>query len=191
MSVPVLAFAGATRDASYNKRLVRLGAEAARAAGATVTLIDLRDFPLPLYDGDLETRDGLPEPARRLKALFLANRALLIATPEYNGGMTAVLKNAIDWVSRSAPGEAPLSAFRGKVAGLLAASPGGLGAMRSLMQTRAVLQATGVLVIPENRTVGQAASAFDDDGRLRDPAAQAAVERVASRLVDVAARLAG
>src|SRR5919198_2770214 len=101
----ILAFAGSTRTESFNKKLVRVAVAGARAAGAEVTLIDLRDFPMPLYDGDLEAKEGLPANARKVKDLFLAHQGLLLSCPEYNSSITGVLKNTIDWVSRQAPGE--------------------------------------------------------------------------------------
>jgi chromate reductase len=115
MSTPkILAFAGSTRSASYNKQLVRFAADAARAAGAEVTLLDLRDYPLPLFDGDLEDKEGLPENAKKLKAIFREHDALLISSPEYNSSITAVLKNTIDWVSRTeTDDEPPLAAYHG------------------------------------------------------------------------------
>jgi hypothetical protein len=113
----ILAFAGSTRKESFNKKLVRIAAQGARATGAEVSVIDLRDLPLPLFDEDLEREKGLPENARKLKDLFLAHHGLLIASPEYNSSYSAVLKNTIDWVSRPVQGEAPLGCFVEKVAG--------------------------------------------------------------------------
>src|SRR5512146_1538648 len=136
MAVKILAFAGALRRGSYNKKLIRVAAEGARKAGAEVTLIDLKDFVLPIYDGDLENSAGLPADGRRLKDLFLAHDALLISAPEYNSSISAVLKNTIDWISRPVPGEAPLNCFEGKVAALLSASPGALGGLRGLVTVR-------------------------------------------------------
>src|SRR5688500_15705787 len=115
----ILAFAGSTRVESYNKKLVRIAIEGARAAGAEVTHIDLRDLPLPVFDEDLESSSGLPENARKLKELFLNHQGLLISAPEYNSSITGVLKNTLDWVSRPASGEASLAAFAGKVAALM------------------------------------------------------------------------
>jgi NAD(P)H-dependent FMN reductase len=186
----ILAFAGSTRTQSFNKKLIRIAVAGARAAGADVTLIDLRDRPLPLYDGDLEAESGLPENARRLRELFLAHRGLLIAAPEYNHSISAVLKNAIDWLSRPVPGAPPLDAFRGKIAGLVAASPGMFGGMRGLVHVRQILTGLGVLVIPEQRTIPRAREAFGADGALIDPDSQAAVERVGARLAEVLRRLA-
>src|ERR1035437_1107676 len=133
MAVKILAFAGSLRMGSFNKKLVKIAAEGARKAGAEVTLIDLKDFPLPIFDEDLERSAGLPADGRKLKDLFLAHDALLISAPEYNSSISAVLKNTIDWVSRPVPGEAPLGCFDGKVAGLMSASPGALGGLRGLV----------------------------------------------------------
>ena len=178
----ILAFAGSTREASFNKRLVKVAAEGASAAGAEVTLIDLRDFPLPLYDGDLEAESGLPDNAQKLKALFLDHQGLLISSPEYNGGMSAVLKNTIDWVSRSAPGEDGLAAYKNKVAGLMGTSPGRLGGLRGLTHVRQILTNVGVLVLPQQQAVGGAGQAFSDAGELVDSTLQAAVTGIGARL---------
>jgi chromate reductase len=111
----ILAFAGSTRKESFNKKLVKIAADAARAAGAQVTYLDLRDIPMPLYDGDLETEQGIPENAKKFKAMLMAHDGFLISAPEYNSSISGVLKNAIDWASRPVPGEAPLVCFAGKV----------------------------------------------------------------------------
>lgn len=185
----ILAFAGSTRADSYNKRLVKIAVAGARAAGAEVTLIDLRDFPLPLFDGDLEARDGLPANGRKLKDLFLAHQGLLIAAPEYNSSITAVLKNTIDWVSRPVPGEAPLLCFDGKVACLMSASPGALGGLRGLVHVRAILGNIKVVVLPDQVAVPKASQAFKPDGSLADPKQQAAVEGLGARLAWVVSKL--
>lgn len=187
----VLAVAGSTREQSLNKRLVRIAAEAARSAGGDVTLIDLRDFALPLYDGDLEQAAGPPEAAVRLKALFVAHDGLLISSPEYNSSITGVLKNAIDWISRAAGDEPPLAAFRGKVAALLSASPGALGGLRGLVHLRAILGNIGVLVLPDQVAVPRANEAFDAAGRLVDERQQLALERLAASLVETTGKLRG
>ncbi len=178
----ILAFAGSTRAASFNKQLVRVAADGATDAGAEVTLIDLRDFPMPLYDGDLEASEGLPEPVQRLKAMFMEHQGLLIASPEYNGGMSAVLKNTIDWVSRAAEGEGGLAAYKDKVAGLMSASPGRLGGLRGLTHVRQILGNIGVLVLPQQHALGGAGEAFDGDGTLKDSAQQAMVTGIGARL---------
>ncbi len=185
----ILAFAGSTRTDSYNKRLVKIAIAGARAAGGEVTLIDLRDFPLPLFDGDLESHDGLPANGRKLKDLFLAHHGLLISAPEYNSSITGVLKNTIDWVSRPVPGEAPLACFDGKVACLMSASPGALGGLRGMVHVRAILQNIKVIVLPDQIAVPKAAEAFNPDGSLKDPKQQAAVEGLGTRLVQVISKL--
>lgn len=186
MSTPkILAFAGSTRTASYNKQLVRIAADAARAAGAEVTLLDLRDYPLPLFDGDLEDQQGLPENAKKLKAIFREHDALLIASPEYNSSITAVLKNTLDWISRGETDDEPaLAAFRGKTAALISASPGALGGLRGLVHLRAILGNIGVIVLPDQVAVPKAHEVFDDQGVLKDERSARQVTRVAQGLVD-------
>jgi chromate reductase, NAD(P)H dehydrogenase (quinone) len=178
----ILAFAGATRSGSFNKLLIRVAAEGARAAGADVSLIDLRDFPMPLYDGDLEEREGIPEHGRRFKKLMIESSGFLISTPEYNSSTPAVLKNALDWASRSEPGEPALQAFTGKAAGLLSASPGSLGGLRSLLNLRAMLTNIRVLVIPEQLALPNADEAFDTEGRLKDAKLRTNAEKIGARL---------
>jgi NAD(P)H-dependent FMN reductase len=186
----ILAFAGSTREASYNKRLVRIAADGARDAGADVTLLDLRDFPMPLYDGDVEVNDGLPANAKTLRALFLDHQGILISSPEYNSGMSAVLKNTIDWVSRGEDGKGELSPYKDKVAGLMAASPGRLGGLRGLVHLRQILSNIGVLVLPQQQAVGSAGQAFNDAGELEDSAQQAAVTGIGARLARIIESLA-
>jgi len=190
MSVKVLCFAGATRAASFNKKLARAAHAAAAAAGAEATLFDLRDYPLPLYDGDLEAAEGLPENALRLKTLFKTHQALLIAAPEYNSSITPLLKNTIDWISREHHGESGLVPYAGKVAALVAASPGALGGLRGLFHVRQILTTLGVLVLPEQFALVRAHEAFDAEGRLKDARQQATLDGIAQKLVGVAARLA-
>lgn len=187
----ILAFAGSTRTDSFNKKLVRIAAAGAREAGAEVTMLDLRDYPLPLYDGDLEQREGLPPNARKLKDLFLAHQGLLIASPEYNSSISAVLKNTIDWVSRPVPGEPPLGCFVDKVAALMSASPGALGGLRGLVTVRSILGNIRVIVLPDQVAVAKAHEAFAADGSLKDPQQQAAVEQLGRNLAQILARLYG
>jgi NAD(P)H-dependent FMN reductase len=191
MTAKILAFAGSARAGSWNKKLVAVAAAAARAAGGEVTLVDLRDFPMPLYDADVEAAEGLPDHAKRMKALFLAHDALLLACPEYNSSITALLKNTIDWVSRPAPGETSLQCFVGKTASLVAASPGALGGLRGLVHVRAILGSIGVLVLPTQVAVAKAHEAFDTDGKLKDAKQQASIEKLAAELVATTAKLRG
>jgi NAD(P)H-dependent FMN reductase len=178
----ILAFAGSLRSGSYNKKILLVAADGARAAGADVTRIDLGDFPLPVYDADLESAKGLPESASKLKALFDAAAGLLLACPEYNAGIPGTLKNVLDWVSRSAPGEKPLQAFKGKVAALCSASPGALGGSRSLLQVRLVLSGIGVLVLPGQVSLPKANEAFDDEGNVLDPGRRKALMELGAAL---------
>jgi len=187
--VKILAFAGSLRRESYNKKLVRVAAAGARAAGAEVTELDLRDLPLPVFDEDLEAAEGLPANGRRLKDLLLAHHGLLISAPEYNSSITAALKNAIDWASRPAPGEAPLACFAGKVASLTAASPGALGGLRGLVTVRSILGNIGVIVMPTQVAVPKAYEAFNPDGSLKDAKVQAQVEKLGADLAAVLAKL--
>ena len=185
----ILAFASSTRGESFNKKLVAIAAQGAREAGAEVMLIDLKDFPLPLYDQDLEAEQGMPENGKKLKKLFIDHDGLLIASPEHNGSFPAILKNAIDWVSRPAPGEPSLAAFRGKVATLMSASPGALGGLRGLVHVRSILGNTGVIVLPDPIAVAKAHEAFQPDGSLVDPKRQAGVEGLGKTLASFVAKL--
>jgi chromate reductase len=185
----ILAFAGSLRRDSFNKKLARVAADAARAAGGDVTLIDLKDLPMPIYDGDLEAAEGVPPNARKLKELMKAHQGFLISTPEYNSSIPGVLKNAIDWASRQEKGETPLACFEGKIAALLSASPGALGGLRSLLNVRAILSNIRVLVIPEQLALSKADAAFDAEGKLVDAKQKATVEKIAARLVTVVTKL--
>lgn len=166
----ILALAGSLRAGSYNRRVLAVAADGARAAGADVTGIDLRDFPLPVYDADLESASGLPEAALALKERFRAAEGLLVASPEYNSAISGTLKNVFDWVSRPAPVEKPLACFKGKVAALCAASTGALGGIRGLASVRVVLGNLGVVLLPDQVALPKAAEAFDAEGSLLDPA---------------------
>jgi NAD(P)H-dependent FMN reductase len=178
VTVRVLAFAGSARKDSLNKRLVRVAAGMARGAGAEVTLLDLDDYPMPVYHGDEEAAAGLPPAAQRLREAFMAHDALLIASPENNASVSAALKNAIDWVSRPHGGQNGLVPYQGKVAALLAASPGALGGLRGLQHLRAILQTLGVLVLTEQFALPRAHEALDAAGGLADARSRASVEGV-------------
>ncbi|MDZ4787968.1 MAG: NAD(P)H-dependent oxidoreductase [Blastochloris sp.] len=184
MNTPrILAFSGSLRAGSHNQKLVTLASAGARESGAHVTLISLRDFRMPLFDEDLEAADGMPEAAQRLKALFANHQGLLIASPEYNSTITAALKNAIDWVSRATePNEAPLSVLSGKKAAIMAASPGGYGGARSLVQLRPFLENIKITVLADQVTIPKAHEAFDAAGILVDSAQSAAVAKLGTEL---------
>lgn len=191
MSSPsrILVFAGSTRKDSYNKKLVKIAGESAKAAGAEITFVDLKDLPMPLYDGDLEEAEGLPPNARKFKDLLLSHQGLLIACPEYNSSITGVLKNAIDWASRPVEGEAPLACFKGKVCSLMSASPGALGGLRGLMPVRSILGNIGVIVLPDQVAIAKAHEAFDAEGNLKDAKQQASVEALGANVARMLQKL--
>ena len=182
----LLAMAGSTRAGSTNQRLLDLAVAAARDAGAEVTAIRLREFDLPLYDGDLEATD-FPAKADQLRALFIDHDGFLIATPEYNGSISGVLKNAIDWASRPRPGESmvALPAFRGKVAGIMSASIGPFGGLRSLAHLRQILGTLQTLVATEQVAAPFADKAFDGP-ELTDPTPKMLIPLMAARVVFLA-----
>lgn len=186
----ILALAGSLRRDSFNKKLARVAAEAAGAAGGKVTWLDLRDCPMPLFDQDLEAEKGMPEGARAFKDALRAHEGLIVAAPEYNSSITPVLKNAIDWASRTeSPDEAPLVAFRGTVVALLSASPGTLGGLRGLVTVRSIFGNIGCHVLPDQVAVPRAHEAFAEDGSLVDERSRKAVDRLATELVRVTTRL--
>lgn len=188
----VLVFAGSTRAGSWNRKLARVAAALAREAGAEVTHIELADYELPLYNADLEAR-GTPEASLRLKALFHAHDAFIVCSPEYNAGLPPLTKNTFDWVSSPVPGH-PLWAdglrpFRGKAAGMLTASPGALGGVRSLAQLTALLFNLQCWLVPQPFSLARAHEAFDADGHLAQDAARSAVQRLVAQTVWAAQRL--
>jgi chromate reductase, NAD(P)H dehydrogenase (quinone) len=171
--------------------LLAVAAQGARNAGASVTFARLADFDLPIYDGDVEAARGLPHGASKLQELVDAHDALLIATPEYNGGYTALLKNAIDWISRPrSDGSSGVALFAGKVAALVSASPGQLGGLRSQTAMRAVLDKLGMLVIPQAFALSVAHEAFDAEGQMKDHHAASAVMGIGEALYRTTSRLA-
>ncbi|MDB5426907.1 MAG: NADPH-dependent reductase [Phenylobacterium sp.] len=191
MTVKLLAFAGSTRSGSLNQALLDLAVAEARARGAEVTEIRLKDFDLPLYDGDLEVA-AFPDAARELKSLFQSHQGFLIASPEYNGSVSGVLKNAIDWASRPTDGEAltALSAFRGKVAGLMAASISPFGGLRGITHMRQILATIQTLVATEQVLVPFAHGAFEEGGALKEQLPAQLLGGLAARVIDLAQRLA-
>lgn len=187
----ILVFAGSARSASFNKMLAAAAAETARGLGADVTLIDLKDYPMPIYDGDLEQEQGVPENAIKLRELMMQHDGLLLACPEYNGSITPLLKNTIDWTSRPSEGLPMVAAYTGKVAGLVSASPGALGGMRALVHVRAILSGIGVHVIPKEASISSAHSAFDESGVLTDDKHNQRLDAVVSSLVETTRKLSG
>lgn len=190
MTIKILAFAGSARTDSFNKKLVKVAADGAKAAGAEVTYIDFKELPMPLYDEDLEAAEGLPSTVVQFKTLLKEHQGFLIASPEYNSSISPLLKNAIDWASRPAPGEASLACFRDKVAVLMATSPGGLGGLRGLIHVRSILQNIGVLVLPDQKAIPNAYQAFDEAGNLKDEKQRTDIQNLGSKLAAIAIQLA-
>jgi chromate reductase len=187
----ILALAGSVRNDSFNKLLLRIAAAGATDAGGAVTLVDLKEYPLPLFDQDLESESGVPANGQALQKLFVEHQALLIASPEYNSTITPLLKNTIDWVSRPSPAAAGLAAFKGKIATLVSASPGALGGLRGLVTVRAMLGNIGVTVLPEQIAVPKANEAFNPDGSLKDAKLQASVQGLGKGLVEFVRKVNG
>ena len=183
--IRILAFSGSARKESLNRKLLGVTVQAGRAAGGDVTLVDLNDLPLPLYNGDLEDASGLPANAVKLIELITSHAGLLIASPEYNSMITPLLKNTIDWCTR-----ADANPFLGKVAAVVSASPGQFGGVRSMTLARALLLHLGCHVVPAQCFLAKAHEAFAPDGPLKDPHNQKSVQAVASDLVRTATRLA-
>lgn len=191
MTIKILAACGSARRGSLNQKTLDLAARGATQAGAEVTAIRLADFELPLYDADIEAEHGVPGSVRVLQALVAEHDALLIATPEYNGGYSALLKNAIDWISRPREdGSSGVALLSGKVAALVSASPGQLGGLRSQAGLRVVLEKLGMLVVPEAFALSIAHEAFDADGNMKDANAAQLIEAVGGALFRTASRFA-
>lgn len=187
----LIAFAGSLRKDSFNKKLARAAGAFAREAGAEVIDIDLADYPLPVFDEDVE-KQGTPQAVLDLKKQFIAADGFIIASPEYNSSVTAAMKNTIDWLSRPGPpesGEPMLAAFAGKTATIMATSPGALGGLRGLVHLRAILGNIQVTVLPGQHAMGKAYEAFGPDGQLVDAGAAKRVQALVEQMVDVTAKL--
>ena len=187
MSLPkIMIFAGSIRAGSFNHRLAALAAKELTLADVETTRVSLADYPMPIYDGDLEAQSGAPDSAIKLKRLMSVHHGVFIASPEYNASITPLLKNTLDWISRLREGnEPPLAAYHNRVFALAAASNGTLGGYRSLMALRQILElGCGAHVIPDQLAVREAASAFDEAGNLRDDAVAQRLRIVLHRLVE-------
>ncbi len=190
----LLFFPGSSRTGSHNKKLARLGAAIANANGIAATFLDLGDYPMPLYNGDLEASEGPPENARKLKAVMQRHEGVFIAAPEYNASISPLLKNTIDWISHvpKGEGEAPMEVFRARVFALASASTGGMGGLRGLITLRTVLElGLGALVLPDQFAVPRAHEAFDDDGHLKNKDSQANLKVLIQKLARAAHVLHG
>ena len=188
----LLFFAGSTREGSYNKKLARLAQHIATANGIEGVFVDLKDYPMPLYNADLEAEQGPPQKAVEFKALLSEYQGVFIASPEYNSSVTPLLKNTIDWVTRvRAKGETGLEVYKTRVFAISGASPGYYGAMRSLLTLRQILVVgTGAMVIPQQLALPRAGDAFEEDGSLKDKAQQTLVKDVVEKLAVAAKRFA-
>jgi NAD(P)H-dependent FMN reductase len=189
----LLFIAGSSREKSFNKRLAKLGERIADANGIAGTFADLGDYPMPIYNGDIEVSEGSPDNARKLKALMKVHSGIFIASPEYNASFSPLLKNAIDWVSHTKDeGEAPLEVFKTRVFALGSASPGGMGGLRGLSQLRLVLElGLGALVLPDQFAVPRAVEAFDENGHLKNKDNQETFKQLIQKLARAAHVLHG
>jgi len=184
----ILAFAGSSRRGSLNQELLGVAVGNATALGAEVSVIDLRDLELPIYDQDLEA-EAMPQNVMVFRQILAAHDGFLIASPEYNGSLAPLLKNALDWSSRPTSGIDGIDPYRGKIASIMSASMGPFGGLRSLSHLRGVLSKMGVLVLPEELALPMAHAAFEGD-RLREEGVHRALERQIAQFVG-ALRLAG
>ena len=185
MNPKILVFAGSTRTGAYSGKTADVAQKELALLGAEVTRISLGDYPLPIMDQDYEVEHGIPENAYRLCRLMIHSDGVLIATPEYNGSVPPLLKNAIDWVSRvRKDGEKPVKPYAGKVAALCSSSDGNFAGIRGLYHLRAVLMNCGVEIVTPQCSVARAGQAFDENGRFRDERTRQAMENVCRTLID-------
>jgi chromate reductase, NAD(P)H dehydrogenase (quinone) len=186
----ILVFPGSNRTGSWNARLAGILVDALKSLDCEPALITLRDYPMPIFDQDLETRNGPPEAALKLARLFHEHDGVVIVSPEYNTSVTPLVKNTVDWISRiSSDAAGPLSPYRKKVFGLASASPGKFGGIRGLFHLRATLGNCGALVIPEQVSITLAEKAFDEEGRLVDAANRRQLENFCKAMVETTALL--
>jgi chromate reductase, NAD(P)H dehydrogenase (quinone) len=186
----ILAFTGSLRRDSYNKRIVQTAMLGAEKAGAEVTFIDLLDYPMPIYNPDSHKALGFDQNALKFQGVLVKHDGFLIASPEYNGSLTAALKNAIDWASRPSNEYQKGDVFQGKFAAIMTASLGSFGGIRSLLHLRGVLMSVGVNVLSSEIAVPFVADKFDgNDGKLNDEIAATSLEQLGGSLVEMLGRL--
>ncbi|RYX89297.1 MAG: NADPH-dependent oxidoreductase [Bradyrhizobiaceae bacterium] len=186
----ILVIPGSLRTGSLNAKLAAAAVDELVRADAEVTRISLGDFPLPIYDGDLEASSGVPKQALNLKRMIGSHHGVLIVTPEYNSSLPPLVKNSIDWVSRVTDGQEPKGqVFRGRAFAIAAASNGRLGGTRCLEALRLVLSACRALVIPNQLALSHADDAYDEMDRLKHAADIAAMQSMVRQLIDVAQQM--
>ena len=185
-ALKILVIPGSLRSGSLNAKLAAAAAHELAQSGAEVTRISLSDFPLPIYDGDLQAKSGVPKNAVNLKRMFGAHHGVLIVTPEYNSSVPALVKNTIDWVSRvQDAGESRGEVFRERAFAIASASGGRLGGARALMALRMILTACQAHVIPNQLSLPFANEAYDDMDRLKQPADVEAQKALVRQLIEI------
>ena len=188
----IVACAGSLRAQSFNKRVVQAAAQGAESAGAEVTFIDLLDYPMPIYNQDDQDKNGFDESALKFQALLAEADGLLLASPEYNGSLSAALKNAIDWASRPSPQYKASDVFGGKVAAIMTASPGSFGGLRALAHLRGVLTSCGLIVLPQEISVTFASEKIDSATlAFKDEKTKALLENLGVTLVQTLKKIHG
>lgn len=187
--IKILAFAGSGRKDSVNKKVVAVAAQGAREAGAEVTIVNLEDFDMPIFTEDLEAEHGMNKGGQAFKELLMSHDGFLISSPEYNSSYSGLFKNAIDWASRQTGDEKPMAAYRGKVAAIMAASPGALGGMRVLVVLRMLLENLGTMVLPTQKSISAAFDKFDAQGNITDEKAEKALKNLGKNLVETLTKL--
>lgn len=189
-ALKILVIPGSLRSGSLNARLAAVAALELVLAGAEVTRISLADFPLPIYDGDLQAKSGVPKNAVNLKRMMGAHHGVLIVTPEYNSSVPPLVKNAIDWVTRvQDPHETRGQVFRERAFAIAAASGGRLGGARALAALRLILSACHAMVVPNQLALSFADEAYDDTDRLKQPADIEALKALVRQLIDFSQRM--
>jgi NAD(P)H-dependent FMN reductase len=189
-ALKILVIPGSLRSGSLNAKLAAVAAHELAQTGAEVSRISLADFPLPIYDGDLQAKSGVPKNAINLKRMIGAHHGVLIVTPEYNSSVPPLVKNTIDWVSRVQDlHEVRGQVFRDRVFAIAAASSGRLGGSRALAALRLILSACHATVIPSQFALSFAEHAYDDMDHLRHPADIEAMQAMVRQLIDVSQRM--
>ena len=188
-ALKILVIPGSLRSGSHNVKLAAVAAYEFARAGAEVTRISLGDFPLPIYDGDLQARSGVPKNAVNLKRMIASHHGVLLVTPEYNSSVPPLVKNTIDWITRvQDANESRGQVFREKPFAIAAASESRLGGSRALSALRLILSACQATVIPGQLALSFADQAYDDMDRLKNPSDIEAMRALVRQLIEVSQR---